>query len=226
MISPELILFDLDGTLIDTAPDMAAALNDVLAAEGREALPFAAIRPHVSHGAAGLLRLAFGDQLPVQEQDRLRTAFLERYQRDLSGASRLFPGMAALLDRIEAGGLRWGVVTNKPGWLTEPLLRALGLDARAAVVVSGDTLSRRKPDPAPLLFACSSVGIAPERTLYVGDAERDITAAVAAGMTSCLALYGYLGTDDRTDNWGADFAIEQVDELWPRLTAHTAAEAS
>ena len=224
MISPELILFDLDGTLIDTAPDMAAALNDVLRAEGREALPFASIRPHVSHGAAGLLRLAFGEHLPVHELDRLRAAFLERYQRDLSGASRLFPGMAEVLDRIEATGLRWGVVTNKPGWLTEPLLRALDLDARAATVVSGDTLSQRKPDPAPLLFACSSVGIAPDRTLYVGDAERDMIAATAAGMATCLALYGYLGTDDPSDHWGADIAIERPDELWPRLTAQTAAE--
>ena len=132
-----LVLFDLDGTLIDTAPDMAAALNDLLESEGRMSLPFATIRPHVSHGSTGMLHIGFGDGLPASEVERLRGAFLERYQANLAGHSRPFPGIEALLDSIDAAGLRWGVVTNKPGWLTEPLLRALGLDERAAVIVSG-----------------------------------------------------------------------------------------
>lgn len=217
MSDRELVLFDLDGTLIDTAPDMAAALNDLLVSEGRGRLPFADIRPHVSHGSTGMLRVGFGDALGADETERLRTAFLERYQANLAGHSRPFPGIDALLDTIDAAGLRWGVVTNKPAWLTEPLLRTLGLDARAAVVVSGDTLERRKPDPAPLLFACSTAGTAPARAVYVGDAERDVAAGRAAGMDTFVALYGYLGDDDRPETWGATAHITAPADLWPYI---------
>jgi phosphoglycolate phosphatase len=218
MNNQALILFDLDGTLIDTAPDMAAALNDLLAAEGREVLPFASIRPHVSHGAAGLLRIGFGLEGESAEMTRLRASFLDRYQANLAGASRPFPGIDALLQRIEDEGRVWGVVTNKPGWLTEPLLRLLGLEARAAVIVSGDTLAQRKPDPAPLLHACALAGFAPAEAVYVGDAERDVAAGVAAGMDTFVALYGYLGPDDRPADWGATALIEHPDDLWPHLT--------
>lgn len=218
MNSRELILFDLDGTLIDTAPDMAAALNDLLSAEGRQPLPFADIRPHVSHGAAGLLRVGFGLEGESTEMTRLRTSFLDRYQANLAGASRPFPGIDALLHRIEDRGHAWGVVTNKPGWLTEPLLRLLGLDARAAAVVSGDTLEQRKPHPAPLLHACALAGFAPAEAIYVGDAERDVAAGIAAGMDTFVALYGYLGPDDRPGEWGAKALLEHPDELWPHLT--------
>ncbi|WP_070988054.1 phosphoglycolate phosphatase [Halofilum ochraceum] len=214
----ELILFDLDGTLIDTAPDMAAALNDLLAAEGHDPLPFADIRPHVSHGAAGLLRVGFGDHGDTADSGRLRTSFLDRYQANLAGASRPFPGIAELLQRIEDEGRAWGVVTNKPGWLTEPLLRLLGLDTRAAVIVSGDTLAQRKPDPAPLLYACSQTGHAPAQTVYVGDAERDVAAGIAAGMDTFVALYGYLGPEDHPHEWGASALLEHPDDLWPHLS--------
>lgn len=217
MNNRELVLFDLDGTLIDTAPDMAAALNELLSAEGREPLPFADIRPHVSHGAAGLLRLGFGLEGDSAEISRLRTSFLDRYQANLAGASRPFPGIAELLQRIEDEGHAWGVVTNKPGWLTEPLLRLLGLDTRAAVIVSGDTLEQRKPDPAPLLHACNQTGHAPARCVYVGDAERDVAAGIAAGMDTFVALYGYLGPDDRPGDWGASALLEQPADLWPHL---------
>ncbi len=213
----ELVLFDLDGTLVDTAPDMAAALNDLLASEGHATLPFGTIRPHVSHGAAGLLRVGFGERLEPGEAARLRTGLLDRYHANLAGASRPFPGVDALLQRIEAAGLRWGVVTNKPGWLTEPLLRLLALERRAAVIVSGDTLQQRKPDPAPLLFACSRSHTRPVHTVYVGDAERDVAAGRAAGMHTFVALYGYLGGDDRPEAWGATAHIEHPGELWPYL---------
>ena len=212
-----LVLFDLDGTLIDTAPDMAAALNDLLAAEGRAPLPFADIRPHVSHGAAGLLRLGFGLEGDGTELHRLRTSFLDRYQANLAGASRLFPGIAELLQRIETEDRAWGVVTNKPGWLTEPLLRLLGLDTRAAVIVSGDTLEQCKPHPAPLLHACTRTGFKPAEAIYVGDAERDVAAGIAAGMDTFVALYGYLGPDDHPGAWGASALIEHPADLGPYL---------
>lgn len=218
MTSRELILFDLDGTLIDTAPDMAATLNDLLSAEGREPLPFADIRPHVSHGAAGLLRIGFGLDGDSAEMIRLRASFLDRYQANLAGTSRPFPGITALLQRIEEEDRAWGVVTNKPGWLTEPLLRLLGLDTRAAVIVSGDTVEQRKPHPAPLLHACGLTGVEPARAVYVGDAERDIAAGIAAGMDTFVALYGYLGPDDRPNDWGASALLEHPDDLWPHLT--------
>ncbi len=217
MTERELILFDLDGTLIDTAPDMAAALNDLLSAEGREPLPFADIRPHVSHGAAGLLRVGFDDHGDTADSGRLRASFLDRYQSNLAGASQPFPGIAELLQRIEEDGRAWGVVTNKPGWLTEPLLHLLGLDTRAAVVVSGDTLEQRKPHPAPLLHACTQTGHEPTRAVYVGDAERDVAAGIAAGMDTFVAVYGYLGPDDHPNDWGASALLEQPGDLWPHL---------
>lgn len=211
------VLFDLDGTLIDTAPDMARALNDVLREEGEPALAFDAVRPHVSKGAKGLLDLAYGpDQAPA-ERERLRQRFLERYRADLATDSRPFPGMATLLGDLEAAGLRWGVVTNKPGWLAEPLLQALELDRRCACLVSGDTLDQRKPDPAPLLFACERLGVTTEASVYVGDDERDIAAGRAAAMRTIVALFGYLGTGDRPQEWGADALIETPGELWAHI---------
>lgn len=217
MSDHELVLFDLDGTLIDTAPDMAAALNELLESEGRPALPFATLRPHVSHGSIGMLRVGFGDDLSADELERLRTAFLGRYQANLAIHSRPFAGIESLLDTIDAAGLRWGVVTNKPCWLTEPLLRVLGLDQRAAVIVSGDTLERCKPDPAPLLFACTTAGIPPASAVYVGDAERDVAAGRAAGMDTVVALYGYLGADDRPESWGATAHIDAPGDLRAHL---------
>jgi len=211
------VLFDLDGTLVDTAPDMARALNRVLADEGLPALVFEEIRPHVSRGAAGLLALAFGDALDGVELDRLRAAFLVHYAADLAAESRPFSGIEKLIGEIEQAGMCWGVVTNKPGWLTQPLLRALDLSARAACVVSGDTLAQRKPDPAPLLHACALVGNEPAHSVYVGDDERDIAAGRAAGMDTYVALFGYLGADARPDTWGATATIERPADLWARL---------
>jgi phosphoglycolate phosphatase len=197
---------------------MAAALNDLRLAEGREPLPFAEIRPHVSHGAAGLLRIGFGLEGDSADMIRLRASFLERYQANLASTSRPFPGIAELLRQIEEQDCAWGVVTNKPGWLTEPLLRLLGLDTRAAVIVSGDTLEQRKPHPGPLLHACTRTGFAPAQAVYVGDAERDVAAGIAAGMDTFVALYGYLGPEDRPGDWGASALIEHPADLWPHIT--------
>ncbi len=215
---PSAVLFDLDGTLIDTAPDMARALNEMLREEGRRALAFESIRPHVSKGSTGLLDLAYGPEQPAPERERLRQRFLERYRADLASESRPFPGMDELLAELERAGIRWGIVTNKPMWLAEPLLQLLGLDARCACLVAGDTLARRKPDPAPLLHACDCLGIEPAQTRYVGDDERDVAAGRAAGMVTLVALFGYLGTGERPEDWGADGLVTAPAELWPALT--------
>ncbi len=222
----ELILFDLDGTLIDTAPDMVPALNELLAAENRPELPYERLRAHVSHGSTGLLHEAFGNDLDAAEMERLRETFLDLYQRRLAEASVPFPGVEALLARIEDSGLRWGVVTNKPGWLTGPLLTALSLHDRAACIVSGDSVAERKPHPLPLLHACEMDGTEPARAVYVGDAERDIAAATAAGMMSFVALFGYIAPGDRPETWGAAALLEHPDDLWRHLPCHaTATEA-
>lgn len=220
------VLFDLDGTLIDTAPDMARALNALLVAETREPLAFETVRPHVSHGSTGLLRLAFGEGLAPDELERLRDGFLQRYHEGLSTDSCTFPGIDALLQRLEGAGMRWGVVTNKPGWLTEPLLHALGLHERAACVVSGDTLELRKPDPAPLLHACALVNAAPERSVYVGDAERDVAAGRAAGMETIIALFGYIDAAERPQTWGATALVDHPEDIWRHVARGRRAEAS
>lgn len=204
MIERRTLLFDLDGTLLDTAPDMAFALNSLLAEQRLDPLPFEHIRGHVSHGANALTRLGF--QLGPEEPDfaPLRERFLEIYADNLCRETRLFTGMESILDHCESRDMAWGVVTNKPSFLTDPLLRQLGLWERATCVVSGDTLAERKPHPLPLLHACQLSGGKPGHCIYVGDAERDIEAGRRAGMTSLVALFGYLRDTDRPQDWGAN----------------------
>lgn len=210
------LLLDLDGTLLDTAPDMAAALNVLLVEERRAALPFAHIRPVVSHGSSGLIRLAFG--MPEEtEKQRLIKRFLEIYSNALALHTQLFDGFTMLLRQLGELNLRWGIVTNKPGWLTNPLVAALGLDSQAACVVSGDTTRERKPHPLPLLHAAQLLNLPPEQCLYVGDAERDIQSARAAGMESLIALWGYIADTDRPQEWQADGMIERPEQLQPWL---------
>lgn len=201
------VLLDLDGTLVDTAPDLAWSLNALRAEQALPALSFAAIRPHVSHGARALIRAGFD----VDEQDprfeALRLRLLDIYQDNLASESRLFAGMETLLATLETRAIPWGVVTNKPAWLTEPLMIALGLMARAACVVSGDTTAHSKPHPEPLLHASRLVAIPPGQCLYVGDARRDVEAGRNAGMKTLVALFGYLDDGDRPDDWSADGLI-------------------
>jgi 2-phosphoglycolate phosphatase len=207
------ILFDLDGTLLDTAPDLAQALNATLQANGRATLPFEQIRPAVSHGGSALIRLGFQLEPQHPQFEPLRTQLLDYYQAHIADQTRLFPGMEVVLQHIEAQGLTWGVVTNKPGWLTEPLLDALDLQRRAASVVCGDTLNECKPHPAPLLHACKRIGTPPGQCVYVGDAERDIKAGHNAGMATLLALFGYLMESDRPEDWGASALIQQPADI-------------
>jgi len=201
------VLFDLDGTLLDTAPDMIPALNQVRAEQGAGPLPYDLVRAQVSHGSTGLLRLAFPG-LEGEPFEALRARLLGLYAARIAIATAPFPGFEAVLPEIERRGMRWGIVTNKPTFLTLPLLAALGLDERAGVVVSGDTLPQRKPHPAPLLHAARGLSLDPAACLYVGDAERDVQSARAAGMPVLVARYGYLGPDDDPDAWAPDAHIE------------------
>lgn len=204
------VLFDLDGTLADTAPDLAAALNQMLQEDGRAPLPFAQLRPWVSWGAMRMIRVGYGEALEPDELQTLRGRFLSCYEAGLCRESRLFPGVPELLAALEAGGVPWGIVTNKPGWLTEPLLGALGLGGRAGTVISGDTLPHAKPHPMPLLHAARELEVEPLGCTYVGDNIRDIEAGRAAGMRTVAATWGYIPDDDDPVAWQADALLEDA----------------
>ena len=207
------VLFDLDGTLADTAPDLAHALNCVLEEQGQTALPFEAIRPIVSHGGTVLLSFGFNLQPDAPQFDTLRDRFLSIYLDNIAVNTRLFPGMESVLKTIEQRGMSWGVVTNKPAWLTNPLMEQLGLADRAVCIISGDTLEQRKPHPAPMLLACKLAGKSASECLYIGDAARDIEAGRNAGMKTLVAMYGYIGTDDKPEQWGADSFVQHPQEI-------------
>lgn len=209
------VLFDLDGTLLDTAPDMAAAINQLLREEGRTPLEFAQIRPHVSHGARALVRLGFPNAAlsEADELNRLRLRFLDIYRDLLAEETRIFEGIPEALTRLESAGIPWGIVTNKPGWLTEPLLQEMNLHQRARIVVSADTLEHRKPHPAPLLHAAEQLELAPSQCIYIGDAEGDVLAAKAAGMPVFVALFGYIPTSAQPEHWPATGWLKSPQEM-------------
>ncbi len=210
-IAFDAVFFDLDGTLVDTAPDMVAVLIDLQKEEGVDTLDYELARSHVSNGAAGLVNLAFPDA-DDGNHERLRLRYLEKYELSVCVDSVIFAGLEVLLDSLDAGGRLWGIVTNKPMRMTDPLLAGLGLSERSACSISGDTLPQRKPDPAPLLLASRQIGVAPARSVYVGDAARDIEAGRAAGMFTIAAAYGYIN-DDNPQNWGADHIVADTAEL-------------
>jgi 2-phosphoglycolate phosphatase len=210
------VLFDLDGTLLDTAPDMVAALDALLAEQGHGPVEYAHARLHVSKGAIGLINLAFGAlDIDLEEAHRLslRDRYLELYAQQLCQQTILFDGMADVLARLEAANMHWGIVTNKPGFLAEPLLEQLGLLHRSATLVSGDTLPERKPHPRPLLYAAEQIAVKPDQVVYVGDDTRDIEAGNAAGMTTVAAAYGFIPPDEDPASWRADHLIEHPGDL-------------
>jgi phosphoglycolate phosphatase len=209
----ELVLFDLDGTLADTAPDLAAVANRQRAARGLPPLPIDELRPLASRGARGMIGRALGVDAAAPEYPALRDQFFDWYEAALCINTRLFPGIEATLQGIEARGVRWGIVTNKIARFTVPLLRALRLDARTACVVSGDTTPHAKPHPEPLRHALRICGVPASAALYVGDDRRDIEAGRAAGVRTVVARYGYLGADAAPDTWGADHAIDRPADL-------------
>jgi N-acetyl-D-muramate 6-phosphate phosphatase len=214
MPSPGAVLFDLDGTLADTAPDLGAALNRLRAERGLAELPVAAVRPYASMGARGLLHVGFGLAPEDAGYAELRDAFLEYYDGELCVRTKLFPGMGELLASLEVRGLRWGIVTNKAARFTDRIVAALGLSERASCVVSGDTTAHTKPHPAPLLHAATQLGLATERCCYVGDDLRDVQAARAAGMRSVAVEYGYHGVGNGGPrSWSADAVIARPLEL-------------
>ena len=206
------VLFDLDGTLIDTAPDMVAVLQDMQTAHGIEPVSYALARANVSHGAIGLLSVGFPDA-HAEFKSPLHVEYLERYTQRVCVESVIFDGLEALLDELDTAGIPWGIVTNKPERLTLPLLQMLELASRSACIVSGDTVAERKPNPAPMLHACEVAGMTPQQTIYAGDAARDIEAGRAAGMATIAAAYGYVTDDDDPASWGADEIASDTADL-------------
>jgi N-acetyl-D-muramate 6-phosphate phosphatase len=207
------ILFDLDGTLVDTAPDLGHALNLQLIRHGKSPLSDAEIRPFASHGSRGLIGLGFGITPQDDNFIAMRDEYLALYDTVFTRSPVLLPGIDALLNIIEQKDLSWGIVTNKPRRFTQPLIKSMALHKRAACVVSGDDAPQPKPSPATLLLACEQIGVKPQNCIYVGDAERDIQAGRAAGMQTVVALFGYIDITDKPDEWGADALIESPHQL-------------
>lgn len=207
------VLFDLDGTLIDTAPDMAAALNRLLVEEGLNEIPLETIRPHVSKGGLALTQLGFSEHVANDKIEPLRQRFLSSYLNNIAQKSALFDGFEETLQSLESNNIVWGVVTNKPHFLTLPLLQQLQLDSRCSTIISGDTTAQRKPHPLPLQTAAKEINIACENCLYIGDDPRDIDAGNAANMTTMIASYGYIFEQTDFTTWQADSIIHHPKDL-------------
>jgi 2-phosphoglycolate phosphatase len=207
------MLFDLDGTLADTAADLTAALNAVMTERGLAPLPLEQTRAHVSLGAAALIRLGLGAGPGDPGFAELRQAFLAYYRDHLCIETRLFPGIERLLDDLAARGVAWGIVTNKPVAYTLPLLRQLQLPTQPGAVVCGDTMAHSKPHPAPIREACRLLDASPSRAAYVGDDLRDIVAGFRAGTATVAVRWGYLGIGTAVERWGADRVVSSSDEL-------------
>ena len=212
-VQPSAVLFDLDGTLIDTAPDFIRCLNQLRQQHGLEPLPAAHIRRSVSNGARAMVRVGFG--LEPEHPDYLakHTAFLDLYEQGVAVETRLFEGMDPILLNLERRGVPWGIVTNKPVRFAAPLVQALGLAQRCAAVICPDHVAERKPHPEALFLACEQIGVAPGKAIYVGDHERDIEAGRNAGMRTIAVRYGYIEEPDSVDHWQADIIADTVSDL-------------
>lgn len=207
------VLFDLDGTLLDTAPDLALALNIVLQQKQRAPIPFAQIRPYSSAGTRALLQLGFQITEQNEQYDVLRSQFLAAYHQNLNVHTTLFPGIQEVLAYLDQQDIPWGVVTNKPSHLAQKLLEDFNLAARCSCIIGADMLGIRKPNPDPLLYACEIMGWATQHCIYIGDAARDIEAARRANMTSMAALYGYIHDAEDPLRWKADYYIQEPLEI-------------
>ncbi|MCP4235899.1 MAG: HAD-IA family hydrolase [Aestuariibacter sp.] len=207
----EAILCDLDGTFIDTAADMGGALNNLLIEEGLPPIPLADIRPYVSQGGLVLTRLGFGEHVSDAEIEPLRLRFLQHYRDSVADQSQLFDGINEVLESLQKHQIAWGIVTNKPEWLTTPLLHKLGVSS--PVVICGDTFEHRKPHPLPLLNAAEILGVTCQNSIYVGDDERDVIAGKAAGMKTIIAAYGYIPATTNLYSWAADGIIQRPLDL-------------
>jgi len=216
---PKAVLFDLDGTLADTAPDLAYALNRTLAHYGEPQLPFEQIRPVVSHGGIALIKLGFRMQPEQEGFEERRQHLLQVYLDNLCRDTRLFEGMAEVLEHCERNAIAWGVVTNKPAWLTDPLMAQMQLSGRTPAIVSGDTCANRKPHPEPIEHACRLLRVPPQHCWYVGDAGRDMQAGRAAGCATIGATFGYIYPDDPIEHWDSDINIDHPLQLIELLAA-------
>lgn len=210
-----LVLFDFDGTLADTAPDLAAAANKQRVRRGLEPLPVEVLRPFASAGARGLLRCALNMATDHPEYEATRIQFLQDYEAAMTVDTCLFDGVPELLSQIQSEGMKWGIVTNKVTYLAAPIVQALGLAQDCSALVCGDTTAHAKPHPLPLLHAAELAGFRADRCMYVGDDLRDIQAARAAGMPSIAAAYGYCGPDHPVESWQADHCVYSAKEMWP-----------
>lgn len=210
---PSAVLFDLDGTLVDTAPDLAAALNATLANAQLPPLPYNKIRPIVSNGVNGLIELGFGNDLKPGKQQALKSYLIDYYQQHIADESALFKGISELLAYLEHRQVPWGIVTNKSEHLTMPLLKALKLNSRAACVVCGDQVKTAKPHPESIYLACKQINVEPIKAAYVGDAQCDIKAGQLAGLTTIACAYGYIQDLDNILTWQADIIINSTNEL-------------
>lgn len=207
------VLFDMDGTLLDTAPDFIAVIQAMRQARDLPAVPEAQVRGVVSGGAKAMVLAAFEVDAESEAFEVLRLEFLERYFQHCAVYSHLFDGMEPLLRDIEQAKMRWGVVTNKPLRFAEPIMQQLGLSSRSAVLVCPDHVRNSKPDPEPVLLACSLLGLQPAEVLFVGDDKRDIDSGQAAGCRTAAVRYGYIHPDDNPSHWGADVVVEHPQEL-------------
>ena len=212
-MSIKAVLFDLDGTLADTALDLGGALNTMLREQGLPEVSMDEIRPVASHGASGLLKLGMNLDKTDPNHARLRQQYLDTYETCFDKDTVLFEGIDALVQAIHARGLKWGIITNKPHTFTHRLVPQLGFSVAPDVVVSGDTTAEAKPSTKPMFYACEQIDIAPEACLYVGDAERDMQAGKNAGMKTVLVSWGYIHADDKTEEWPADSVIDTPEQL-------------
>lgn len=213
------ILFDLDGTLIDTAPDLVGAINDLRREQNQTCLPIAALAPYCSYGGRGLLARGLGLTPGDTHYTETHERFINQYQARLTQASQPYAGIRALLARLEANGHLWGVVTNKAEHLARPLIENMALQPGPSCIIGGDTTARSKPDPAPLRLACQQLNLAPGQCLYIGDSDRDIQAGHAAGMATIAAAYGYIPPEMDCQQWGADLVVDTPEQLGPAIQA-------
>ena len=207
------VLFDLDGTLLDTAHDLIGTVNTLLDRHGRQQKPVASLRPYVSQGGLKLISMAFSIAEDSVEAESLRKEYLTEYASRICAQTVPFPGIEDVLRKIDKNGKKWGVVTNKPGYLTDPLMATISLPSVPGCIVSGDTVDRAKPFPDPVFHACKRLGVDPGRALIIGDDARDIIAGKAAGLATLGALWGYIQQHDKPAGWGADALLQTADEL-------------
>ena len=207
------VLFDLDGTLLDTAPDLISCLNQALGMHGLATVEPESVKPFISFGAAAMITEGLKNAVNKDLQSAILETMLDLYQANIAEHTIFFDGMSETLNAIEAQGLKWGVVTNKRERFTKPLMMALNLDDRAACIVSGDTTAYSKPHPEPMLAACKQAGVVPEECVYIGDAAHDISAGKNAQMKTLAAIYGYLNPVDQPETWGADALVETPEQI-------------